>query len=315
MPADPPTGYLTRPDASKKYNRSQRALERDLDSALSRQDEEQLVHWKLVTKDGQVRDGGAVTLDMVKDFVTGGMTPAWCVAQSYLAKNYGLKGSPKPGKTTRNHPATTSPPPPKSSATAGTAEDEHDPLLNHVDFLKERIRALEKEKQQEIERHDKTVSRLFEQLAVKDKQISAWDDVTQNITKGLATGQLQPRLTATATQQNKPRREEPKEPEPEKSSKVIEVEIKKKKRRKQVVAEPPKKKAAAIWPQTVKTKNGESRQSFSVSLQRSYRGDDGKPVYTNTLWRSDVLPAALALLKSYDFINDATKPAASDKGE
>ena len=37
-------------------------------------------------------------------------------------------------------------------------------------------------------------TKLFEQLAVKDKQISAWDELTQGLTRGLATGQLVPSL-------------------------------------------------------------------------------------------------------------------------
>jgi hypothetical protein len=38
------------------------------------------------------------------------------------------------------------------------------------------------------------VAQLFAQLEVKDKQISAWDEIMQAMTKGLATGQLLPQL-------------------------------------------------------------------------------------------------------------------------
>jgi hypothetical protein len=38
------------------------------------------------------------------------------------------------------------------------------------------------------------VAKLFQQLEVKDKQISAWDGVTQGLTKALATGQITPNI-------------------------------------------------------------------------------------------------------------------------
>lgn len=44
MPIDIPAGYVTRPAAAETYNRSQRALERDLDVAILTQDEDVLVH-------------------------------------------------------------------------------------------------------------------------------------------------------------------------------------------------------------------------------------------------------------------------------
>ncbi len=212
MSADPPAGYLTRPEASRKYNRSQRALERDLDSALGRQDQDELLHWKLITKDGQVREGTDVSRKSVKQLVTDGMNPAWCVAESFLAETYGLKGAAKPVKaaeTALHQTEKTSTQTQSTSALPGV-DEQPAPARDDVEFLKERILKLEREKQQEIERHDQVVSRLFEQLAVKDKQISAWDDVTQNITKGLATGQLQPRPVSPEPPPTKssPRRDE-----------------------------------------------------------------------------------------------------------
>src|SRR4051794_32631727 len=96
MPIELPAGYLTRPEAARHFNRSQRALERDLNVALTIRDAELLSHWKLATQDGKVRDGATVTAEVVKDLVTAGMTPAWCIAEKYLEKKYGRKGESRP---------------------------------------------------------------------------------------------------------------------------------------------------------------------------------------------------------------------------
>jgi hypothetical protein len=194
MPIDAPNGFLTRPEAAKTYNRSQRALERDLDKAITSQDQDQLIHWKLITKEGQVRDGGDVDIGFVKQLVIDGMTPAWCVAEAYLSEHYGRRGSPKPQERKREVSNEFPEQAAESVQHKAANEQDADSLPHAVSFLRERIRTLEREKQQEIERHDKYVAQLFAQLEVKDKQISAWDEITQAMTKGLATGQLLPRL-------------------------------------------------------------------------------------------------------------------------
>ena len=96
MPIDPPAGYLTRPEAAKLYNRSQRALERDLDTALRVGDRDVLSHFRLVTKDGEIRQAPEVTIEEVKELVSEGMTPVWYVEEPWLLETYGRKGEPKP---------------------------------------------------------------------------------------------------------------------------------------------------------------------------------------------------------------------------
>jgi hypothetical protein len=194
MPINPPSGFLTRPEAAKKYNRSQRALERDLDRALAMRDADVLLHWKLITKDGQIRGGGEITIEKVKELVGDGMTPAWCIEEAYLEEEFGRKGSPK----RRGSGEIEQPQNPHSGAglEEGTAKATESssakPLSDDVTFLKERIWGLEEEKRQERLRHDTIVRNLFGELDVKNKQISAWDEVTQGLTKALATGQIRP---------------------------------------------------------------------------------------------------------------------------
>ena len=78
MPIKPPPGFLTRAEATKQFNRSQRALERDLDVALTIENADVLCHYKLVTKDGLVRDAEDVSIEQVKELMAGGMVPTWC---------------------------------------------------------------------------------------------------------------------------------------------------------------------------------------------------------------------------------------------
>ena len=60
--------------------------------------------------------------------------------------------------------------------------------------------------------------------------------------------------------------------------------------------------SAAIFPAEVKTKDGGSVTLMNVSLQRSYRTEDGEWHRSHSLRKGDLLPAAYALEKCYDFI-------------
>ena len=102
MPIEPLTGYATRPEASKLFNRSQRQLERDLDVANLAEEDEVLSRFKLMTKDGEVRDAKDVTTQQVKKLQSEGMIPVWYVETSYLEQEYGRKGEPKPAKSREN---------------------------------------------------------------------------------------------------------------------------------------------------------------------------------------------------------------------
>lgn len=99
----PPEGFITRSEAAASYNRAQRTLERDLDAALRMRDEEVLVHYYMVTKDGEIRPGREVTLKQVKQLTTDGMNPTWYVEARWLEELYGRKGSPRPKRGPRTH--------------------------------------------------------------------------------------------------------------------------------------------------------------------------------------------------------------------
>lgn len=218
-----PPGYVTRPEAARAYNRSQRALERDVTDALARQDATILAHWKLVTKDGTILDPINVTTKQVDQLVAEGMVPTWCVEEAWLEDKYGRKGS-SPRRRTEPPIGDQQPPSVASSRSPGrnvTGEGESEipktsaSLPDDMEFLKERIRILEREKVEDAARNEKREAKLFEQLAVKDRQISAWDEVTQGLTKALATGQLTPTLLTA------PRKRPAADTEPEPSTEQV----------------------------------------------------------------------------------------------
>ena len=63
--------------------------------------------------------------------------------------------------------------------------------------------------------------------------------------------------------------------------------------------------SAALFTKQVKTQGGNTVDVFHVSLRTSYKAADGEWKYTHSLNRGDLLPAALSLMKCYDFITDA----------
>jgi hypothetical protein len=258
MPVKPPEGFLTRPEAAKVFNRSRRALERDLDLALSMQDLNVLEHWCLATKDGEIRCASKVDTDEVKQLVTDGMTPAWCIDENWLEREYGRKGESKAANSQETEPLSLrsaqqvqDSEQPANSVLASTQESL---LQSEITFMRERIKALEREKQEESARSENRESRLFEQLAVKDEQIHSWDELTQGLTRGLATGQLIPSLlsgrTETAPDRTVANSTESESPSVSNAT-IVEPHPRSKKK-------PPKKKR----PSTAKPKRKRSKSAF-----------------------------------------------------
>ncbi|NQT11121.1 MAG: hypothetical protein HQ582_00130 [Planctomycetes bacterium] len=146
-----------------------------------------------------MRNGLDVTVEMVTQLRDDGFNPTWYGSLAWLEDRYGLR-SEETGQdknvevvASRMHRTATDEAKPDDKQDAGGGERAI-PLPDDTTFLKEMIRTLEREKSKEIERNEKREAKLFQQLEVKDKQISAWDEVTQGITKGLATGAIQPKL-------------------------------------------------------------------------------------------------------------------------
>ena len=63
--------------------------------------------------------------------------------------------------------------------------------------------------------------------------------------------------------------------------------------------------SAAIFTNRVKTQSGKTFDVHNVSLRRSHRNANGEWEHTHSLRAGDLLQAAHALLKCYDFIAQA----------
>lgn len=72
--------------------------------------------------------------------------------------------------------------------------------------------------------------------------------------------------------------------------------------------------SAAVFRNPVKTKDGRTVHSYTVSLRRSYQ-QDGQWAQTHTLHDEDLLAAAHALERSYDFITEAKAADVETKSE
>ena len=204
MPDSPIAGHITKEAAAKHVKRSYRALGRDLIAALKTGDADVLEHWKLSTKDEAVRSGTDVTVEMVTQLRDDGFNPTWHGSVSWLEDRYGLRSEEiaqdESGEVAKSHKGRK----PADESNANGQQDEGGgeraaALPDDVAFLKDMIRNLQREKREEMVRNEEREKKLFEQLAVKDKQISAWDEVTQGLTRGLATGMITPTLLPGST--------------------------------------------------------------------------------------------------------------------
>ena len=69
---------------------------------------------------------------------------------------------------------------------------------------------------------------------------------------------------------------------------------------------------AAIWPNTVTSRDGRSFEMRKVVLDRRYRNGDGEWKSTNSFDLNDVPKAVLALQKAYEYL--MTKPEDPQEG-
>jgi len=160
-----------------------------------------------------------------------GMVPTWCVEEVYLqrldeeSESSSTRKSPasrEPQTTVSSDDPVQQPEETRREEAGADDQDEAPPARNserdervrtllpdNVEYLKERILELEYEKEVDRHRHTKFENKLWKEITVKNQQISSWDEVTQGITKGLATGQLTPQLSRGAPPENAEREAKP----------------------------------------------------------------------------------------------------------
>ncbi|WP_145210139.1 hypothetical protein [Gimesia alba] len=64
--------------------------------------------------------------------------------------------------------------------------------------------------------------------------------------------------------------------------------------------------SAAVWPKQIPSVDGQSRETWMVSLTRSYR-DGNETKRTHVLFPEHLLPASMALIKAWEFIENGGK--------
>lgn len=151
MPTTPVPGFITKKEASDKYERSHRQLTRDIADAMKLQNHKVLEHCRLRTEDGEVLEGIGMMPERIDQLCLDGKNPVWYFRTAWLEKQYGKRGHPRrPG--TRHVPRDT------DSRVQQGSEPASRPEV--VDLLRERIEELERDKQD-----------LREEMKIKNQQI------------------------------------------------------------------------------------------------------------------------------------------------
>lgn len=184
--ATPIPGFITRKQASERCRRSERTLQRYWSSAIERRETTILERLKLRTEDGEVVEGGDVTKELIDRLKKERRNPTWYVHATWVAKTYGMRLDDEKGEQDKNSTVITPEPVASSPLPAGT----------HVTLLEQRIRDLERDKEQ-----------LHNELKIKNDQIGQANErskethVLMRDLHGLL-GDLQRRLPPPATTQS-----------------------------------------------------------------------------------------------------------------
>ena len=201
-------GFVKKSLAVTQLPRSNRQLTRDVHDAISTGDQDVLSCFALTTREGTTYPGqGIESVDFVKQLKSDGKNPGWLIHVEKFRELLSSRNSVKENAHVHVPTETVEATPDEFASSENSIDKPSSGRFDYVKLLERRIEQLESEKQQEIDRAEKEKERaerresqLNAQLLVKDKQISAWDDLTQSLTKGLATGQLTPALSASPVQ-------------------------------------------------------------------------------------------------------------------
>jgi len=152
MPTTPVPGFITKKEASEKYERSHRQLTRDLADAMKVQNPKILDHCRLRTEDGEVIDGMGMLPDRIDQLCLDGKNPVWYLRTTWLEKKYGRRGHAR-------RPSQRHAPEKVASKTEEGSDTIARPELVHI--LQERISGLEQDKQD-----------LRDEMKIKNHQIA-----------------------------------------------------------------------------------------------------------------------------------------------
>ena len=152
MPQDPFTGFITRKEAAKLYNRNYKSLiEEDWKKAKQRGDRKTLNNFKLRRRTGDEVKGREVTTELIEWLRRKEGSPTWYIRQSYLDHKYDLRGESPKRETT-----------PEKEESGGQVSEPKAPSGQVVSLLKGQIQKLEEDKRE-----------LRDELKIKNEQIQA----------------------------------------------------------------------------------------------------------------------------------------------
>jgi hypothetical protein len=179
MPAPKvPHGFILTKQACERFNRSHRQLNRDRVRAMNIGDEKTTSHFKLQIEDGQLLEGGELTVDEVSKLRDEGKNPVWFVEESWMEETFGLKG--------QRPPSPEQPPTSKPESQAVFRDDEEGSRLGDSISTSQQTNLLRDQLRREREQN----ALLVEQLTIKDEQIKAGNELNkenQELTKQLHT--------------------------------------------------------------------------------------------------------------------------------
>jgi hypothetical protein len=89
MDSSPIPGFITRKQASERYKRAERTLQRYWSRAVEHKDEKVLGNLKLRTEDCEIIDGTEVTKSIIDKLKKQGKNPTWYVHANWVEKTYG----------------------------------------------------------------------------------------------------------------------------------------------------------------------------------------------------------------------------------
>ena len=158
MTPTPIPDYLTKKEVEEQYGRSYRSLTRDFSTAVRLKDEAILIHLKLHTEDGTLRQGTDVTLEQIQELSNSGLSPTWYVEGEWAARRYGTRTAPTPDS-------------PPSQVREKSSDRER-----IVDAASpELVRRLEIQ----IEDLQRDKEKLYQELSIKNEQIQQANDRTR----------------------------------------------------------------------------------------------------------------------------------------
>ena len=83
--------HITKKEVEERFDRSHRSLTREFSRAIRVGDTEVLQHLKLLTEDGEIRDGSEVSLAEIQELSNQGLMPTWYVQTDWAEQKYGAK--------------------------------------------------------------------------------------------------------------------------------------------------------------------------------------------------------------------------------